>query len=244
MRIPRLYLDAPLAAGQAVELDVRAHRHAVQVLRLREGSPLVLFNGDGRDYLARIETVERRNSRALVKEVCDVDRESPLQIVLVQGVSKGEHMDLSVQKAVELGVAAIQPVLTQRSVTRLDAARWEKKQAHWQGILIGACEQCGRAHLPVLHAPVELSRWLQAAGRVIPGWVLDPAAEDTRDQTRPEGPLHLLVGPEGGLTEQELAQAVAAGFRRLRLGPRTLRTETASTVAIATAQLLWGDLGR
>ncbi|HDP88978.1 MAG TPA: 16S rRNA (uracil(1498)-N(3))-methyltransferase [Thioalkalivibrio sp.] len=241
MRIPRLYLPAPLRTGDEVDLDERCHRHAIQVLRLRVGAPLVLFNGDGNDYTAELSHSERRHARARVLGSTPNPAESPLAVTLAQGIAKGDHMDYSLQKAVELGVQVIVPVLCERSVLRLDDRRLEKKLEHWQGILISACEQSGRSRLPQL-APIQpLDDWLaQFAGH---GVVLDPRAEQgLATLAPPVGGCSALVGPEGGLTDEELDKARVAGLNGIRLGPRILRTETAASTILAALQLLWGDL--
>jgi 16S rRNA (uracil1498-N3)-methyltransferase len=244
MRVPRLYLDQELGVGERVALDARAHRHATQVLRLRAGAQVLLFNGDGHDYPARLETVERRSSAAVVESVAEAAPESGLELVLVQAISKGEHMDLSLQKAVELGVRRIVPVHSERSVGRLEAERRQRRLTHWQGVLIAACEQSGRARLPALDAPRSLGDWLSSDGRRA-GWVLDPrggrAQGDADLGATGRAPFHVLIGPEGGLTESEIAAATAAGLCALRLGPRILRTETAAIAALTAAQLRWGD---
>lgn len=241
MRIPRLYLPQPIAAGDEVTLDERCHRHAVQVLRLRPGARLVLFNGDGNDYPAELTRAERRDSAARVLDRLPNLAESPLAITLVQGIAKGDHMDYSLQKAVELGVQAVVPVLCERSVLRLDDRRLEKKYDHWQGILISACEQSGRSRLPRLSPVQPLADWLDGfSGH---GVVLDPRAEQNLSACpRPAGASSALVGPEGGLTDEELDRARTAGLNGIRLGPRILRTETAASTILAALQLRWGDL--
>lgn len=241
VRIPRLYLPAGLSPGEERELDERCHRHAVQVLRLKPGAPLVLFNGDGNDYPAELIQCERRSSRVRVTGRQPNPSESPLAITLVQGIAKGDHMDYSLQKAVELGVAGIIPVLCERSVLRLDDRRLEKKHEHWSGIILSACEQSGRSRIPEL-APVQtLEAWL--AGFSGPGLVLDPrATAGLSDISPPAGQCSVLIGPEGGLTDGELDKASAAGLNAIRFGPRILRTETAASAILAALQLRWGDL--
>jgi 16S rRNA (uracil1498-N3)-methyltransferase len=166
--------------------------------------------------------------------------ESPLRITLAQAIARGEKMDWVLQKATELGVEAVVPLLTERTEVKLDAERSEKRSAHWRGVVIAACEQCGRARVPAIAAPVTLRDWL--AGRATPGWFLDPDAERGLRDPEP-GELTLVVGPEGGLGDRDLASLRAAGFRGLRLGPRILRTETAGVAVLAALQALHGDLG-
>ncbi len=242
MRIPRFYLPAPLTVGATVTLDDKAFNHAVRVLRLKPGAALALFNGAGGAFAATLTDVNKRSAQARVTEALPGDVESPLRVLLAQGVSRGDKMDYTVQKAVELGVAAIQPLLTERGGVDLSGDRLTRKVQHWRGILIGACEQCGRNHLPELREPLPLAAWLNQP--VEPGWclLLDPQAErGLRGLERPEGAVTLLIGSEGGLSSAEIAQARAAGFVGVRLGPRILRTETAGVAVLAAVQALWGD---
>ncbi len=242
MRIPRIYTDAVLVSEARIILEGAAFNHLTRVLRLRSGAPLLLFNGSGGQYRAVLEAVERRRAVVRVGVFEPREVESALTITLAQGVSRGERMDYTVQKAVELGVSAIQPLLTERSVASLQGVRLDKRLAHWQGVVIGACEQSGRNRPPPLLEPLSLPDWLAEAPT---GLVLDPGAETgLLDLDRPTGRVTLLVGPEGGLSETELQQARRAGLRGVRLGPRVMRTETAGMAALAALQLLWGDLGR
>ncbi|MDT0498037.1 16S rRNA (uracil(1498)-N(3))-methyltransferase [Algiphilus sp. W345] len=238
----RFFADIPLASGVRVDLPAPAFRHAVQVLRLREADPLTLFNGDGQDYLARLGKVTKRAAQAEILESIPRSNESRLSLTLVQGVSKGERMDWAIQKAVELGVARIAPVITERCNVKLDAERWDRKLDHWRGVVISACEQSGRARLPELDGVMPLRDWLSRPRRPL-ALVLDPTAERTLDSFVGEPPsAELLIGPEGGLSDKEVALAAQAGFDRLKLGPRVLRTETAALTAIAVLQARFGDL--
>ncbi len=241
MRTIRCHVGQPMAVGQVVALDENASNHLVRVLRLGVGDALVLFNGDGRDYAARLISVEKRGARAEVTGVAAVANESPLRITLAQGIARGEKMDWVLQKATELGVAAIVPLQTERTEVKLDADRADKRLAHWSGVLAAACEQCGRARLPVLSAPATLAAWAAGAGDGLK-LALDPEGELTLATLPPSDAVTLVVGPEGGLSERDLATLRAAGFRGLRLGPRILRTETAGLAAIAALQALHGDL--
>jgi 16S rRNA (uracil1498-N3)-methyltransferase len=246
MRRPRLYADAALSSGMELELEPRAHRHATQVLRLRPGDRLVLFDGRGSEFAAELIESDRRRSRVRLGEALATLTESPLRVTLIQAVAKGERMDYSLQKATELGVSAIQPVFTARGVVAPTGSRLENRIRHWQGVIVGACEQCGRSRLPELSGPVALADWLGSGTDALTGFVLDPAANqglDAAATVTPGPPLYLLVGPEGGLDEEEIASAERRGLTRTRLGPRVLRTETATAAALAVVQSRWGDLG-
>lgn len=244
MRVPRLYLPSALTPGTQCMLDERAHRHAVQVLRLKQGERLRVFNGDGGEYPAELIEVERRRSAVLIGEREEPLRESRLSITLVQGIAKGDHMDYALQKATELGVAHIQPVFTERSVVQLKAKRLEAKRTHWQGVLISACEQCGRNVIPTLGEPAALASWLQARDTPLEGYVLDPQSAQPLARLAPAATApFLLIGPEGGLSEKEIELSESSGFRPVSLGPRILRTETAGMAAVTALQVLWGDLG-
>jgi 16S rRNA (uracil1498-N3)-methyltransferase len=241
MRLTRVYIDAPLTAGQRVALAGSAATHITRVLRLRAGDALTLFNGQGGEYPARI--AEARGGRLTVAlgEAQPIERESALGLTLAQGVSRGERMDLVVQKATELGVGAIAPVFTERSVVRLSAPQAARKLEHWRAIAVAACEQSGRNRLPRLSAPVPLADFLKAAE---PGTrlLLSPGAPARiRDLPQPAAAVTVLIGPEGGLTEPERESAVAAGFTPVRLGPRVLRTETAALAALSVLQSAFGD---
>lgn len=240
----RLYLPERKTGRHLLPAD-RAH-YLSRVLRLRVGHRLIAFDGAGRQWLARVVKVERGAVLIEAGEELDPVPESPLAITLAQGIARGERMDLSLQKATELGVAAIQPLMTARSEVRLSGARLERRMDHWRGVVIGACEQSGRARLPAIATPRRLADWLGAPPEDGHGTAFVLAAEGRgrlRDQPPPPGSITLLVGPEGGLTEGEIADAVRAGFQPLALGPRTLRTETAGPAAIAAFQTLWGDMG-
>ena len=244
MKIPRIHVPAPLAEGTELELPPIAARHLLQVLRLRPGARLRVFDGAGREHEAELTATARGAARVRVGAPVAPRPESPLAVTLIQGVCRGERMDLVVQKAVELGAARILPVLTARSVPRLDEARARRRQAHWQAIAAAAAEQCGRAVVPEVAAPCPLDEALADATLPAARYLLDPVAAEGPRALAPPGPaLALLVGPEGGLTDGERAAAEAAGFRGLRLGPRILRTETAGLAALAALQALHGDLG-
>lgn len=251
MRTDRIFTPQPLAAGAQIALEAGARRHVTQVLRLAAGDPLVLFNGDGRDYAARLlDTGET----ALV-EVLNAGPEEPappLVLTLALGISRGERMDYALQKAVELGAAALVPLFTQRSLVKLKDDRLEKRLRHWQGVVVAACEQSGRRRLPALATPSRLGAWLAALPPTQPGTHQGVLLHHAAECALPElpapvpagdgaGALTLLVGPEGGLAADERAAAEARGFVPVRLGPRVMRTETAPLAALAAIQTLWGD---
>jgi 16S rRNA (uracil1498-N3)-methyltransferase len=244
MRLIRVHVAPPLARGARVTLTGTAAAHVSRVLRLAPGDEVTLFNGDGADYPSRIARLARGTVEVEILGAVAAAPESPLAVRLAQGIARGERMDFVVQKATELGVAAIQPLVMARSVVRLDAAGGARRQAHWHGIAIAACEQCGRARVPQVAAPLTLSAWLErpAAGArrlqlaASAAQPLVNAAAGTRD-------VELLVGPEGGFDEAESAAAQRAGYLPCRLGPRTLRSETAALAALAVLQAVAGDFG-
>lgn len=243
MRCPRVFTDQPLASGTHIVLDSGASRHLLNVLRLQSAAPLTVFNGAGKEFAATLIGNTGGIARVALGVGCEPGRESPLAIHLGMSVAKGERMGWVVQKAVELGVVTITPLLTERSEVRLNPERADKKHRHWQQIAISACEQCGRNRLPAIAKPHNLPAWL--AVTPMPGLVLDPEAGLTLGQIAAptQTQLSLLVGPEGGLTTAEIAAATTAGFTAVHLGPRVLRTETAPLAAISIIQARWGDLG-
>lgn len=242
MRIPRIFHPALLVANSRIALDGNAARHVGRVLRLLPGDELTLFDGHGGEYPAHIVELDKRELWVACGERRDSDCESPLQLTLAQGVSKGERMDYTIQKAVELGISRIVPVHTERSVVNLKGERLEKRMEHWRGIIVSACEQCGRNTLPELLPLTSLDSWLQQPvnGRAL---LLDHrATTGISGLELQEASCTLLIGPEGGLSEKEQTMAVAAGYLGIRLGPRVLRTETAALTALAAIQSRWGDL--
>jgi 16S rRNA (uracil1498-N3)-methyltransferase len=243
MRIIRSHVDQPLAVGQRITLPEDSSLHLLRVLRLEPGDAVTLFNGDGHDYTARLLTAAKRGAGVEITGREPVPRESPLRITLVQGVARGEKMDLVLQKATELGVDGFTPVVTERTEVKLDADRAEKRMVHWRGVVAAACEQSGRAVLPKLSQPTALSAYAGAETADIK-LVLDPGGDVGLAAVSPQAgqSIALVVGPEGGLSERDLATLRAAGFRGLRLGPRILRTETAGLAAVAALQALYGDL--
>lgn len=242
MRLTRVYVDAALSTGLVVELPADAALHVAKVLRARAGDALILFNGDGREFSASVAAAAGSRVRATVGEPQSVDRESPLAATLVQSVPRGDRMDFIVQKATELGVARIVPVLSQRSVVRLDERQTESKSAHWRGIAVGACEQCGRNRLPAVDRPRALLNFLGEPSAADTRLVLDPEAPANGAAGDPGAAVTIAVGPEGGFTADELEAFRVAGYRGIRLGPRTLRSETAAIAALAWLQIRYGDL--
>ncbi len=238
MRLSRFFIDAPLSLGQHELPEAQAH-YIGRVLRHAAGDAVQLFDGSGQEYLGELIEVGKKAVRVELRESFAGMAESPLRIHLGQGLSRGERMDWAIQKATELGVAEISPIVSERCEVRLKDERADKRLAHWRQIAISACEQCGRSVLPVIHAPATLADWqrdVQADLKL----VLHPVAEPLASHARPET-LAFLIGPEGGLSEAEVESAKAAGFHAARLGPRVLRTETAPVVALSVAQQLWGD---
>ena len=236
----RLYLPADYETGQTLTLPDAAAHYLVRVLRLGPGDQIEVFDGAGHAALAELVKVGKKQVEISVLALQpDAAIESPLTTVLAQGISRGERMDWTLQKATELGVTAIQPLFTARCEVRLKGDKLSRKQAHWQQVVISACEQSGRRMVPEVKPPVTLADWL-AQSRT--GIVLDPSAEQAFSQLNeiPQ-PLHILVGPEGGLTEEEVMHARQAGLTPVRIGPRVLRTETAGCALLAAAQSRWGD---
>jgi 16S rRNA (uracil1498-N3)-methyltransferase len=243
MRLNRIHTPGPLATGIEIELPPAGAYHIVRVLRMREGAPLAVFDGEGHEFAAEIVRIAGENVFVRIGNAVPNTTESPLRITLVQGISRGERMDWTLQKATELGVSAIAPVLTSRSVVRLDEKQAAKKQQHWLGIVGSACEQCGRARIPQVHQPTSLRNHLASVRKEGLRLVLSPSAPGSlAGLASLPSKVELLIGPEGGLDDEELTSAQKAGFMPVRLGPRVLRTETAGVVALTVLQALWGDL--
>jgi len=241
----RIFQPLPLEAGKHFLLDASASHHLAIVLRARRGDSVTLFNGQGGEYPATIRRIEHRQVEVELGAHSDRDVESPLKLHLGQGISRGEKMDFTLQKAVELGISAVTPLLTVRCNVRLVKERFEKKLQHWRGIAIHACEQCGRNRLPDISAPMLLAEWVERVS-VEQAFVLDPLASQSLKQRvldKPFSSAALLIGPEGGLEASEVALAQTKGFAPLSLGPRVLRTETAGLAAISALQCLAGDMG-
>jgi 16S rRNA (uracil1498-N3)-methyltransferase len=234
----------PLEPGCVTELGSDAAHHVLKVLRLRVGDPLVVFDGHGNEFAAEIEACAHSRVRVRVLEPRPAVGESPLRITLVQAVSRTDRMDWTLQKATELGVHAIVPVLSARSVVKLDGEQARRKLEHWRAIVVNACEQCARSTLPIVREPEPLASYLIRPRLSRRSIVLEPAgADELAAAPGGDGDLELLIGPEGGFESAELELAQRSGFTALRLGPRVLRTETAGVAAIAILQALHGDLG-
>lgn len=243
MRLSRLYLSQPLTAGAEIVADDAVAHYVRDVLRLRKGDALCVFDGRGGEYDARVLEAHRHGLKLAVGVWRERACESPLHTELGLGISRGERMDYAVQKAVELGVSRIVPLDTERSVVRLSGERREQRRRHWQKIAIGACEQSGRCRVPEVAEPMELDTW-SAAQTGLRLFCNPRSVRGLAELVAPEdGRLCLLSGPEGGFSEPEREQVEALGFTPIRLGPRILRTETAALAVLAAAQLLWGDLG-
>lgn len=243
MRTIRIHVDLPLAIDAELALPAQAGEHVTRVLRQVVGDHLNLFNGDGCDYTAGIVSVAKREVMVRIESRLPLNNESPLKLTLAQGVARGEKMDLIVQKATELGVACIVPLLTERSEVKLDAGRAEKRLAHWRAVAASACEQSGRASLPHITATQPLAAWLDNLDQddALRLALLPEAKTSARELQFGVSEGLLVVGPEGGLGDRDIAALSAAGFVGLRLGPRILRTETAGLAALAALQALHGD---
>jgi len=239
---PRIFSATRLASGMDIVLDPVAARHLREALRLTAGASCILFDGHGGEYVATLTLVSRQQVTALVGEHRADSRESPLMLTLAQGISRGERMDYTLQKAAELGVSHVVPLLTERSTVKLDDERAAKRLEHWAGILRHACEQSGRTVLPTLASPLKVETYVgleTAASRLL----LDPAAATPLRALPASSSIALAIGPEGGFSPNERALLGAAGFHGARLGPRILRTETAALVALSILQANFGDLG-
>lgn len=241
----RFHVQGKLGNGSEVRLHPDAAHHAVRVLRLAVGESVVLFDGLGGEFEARITRIDRGDVSVKTGAHLDVERESPLHIRLVQGLSSGDRMDITLQKAVELGVAAIQPVATERSVVKLKDERAQRRVEHWQNLVISACEQCGRNRVPEVSPLMNLPDWLAQLDMPAPDdearLLLSPAATVPLKALSPVPRMTLLIGPEGGLSPAETQLARSRGFKPVRLGQRILRTETAALATLSAIQALWGD---
>ncbi len=244
MSLTRLFISQRLGTGATLRLDGDRARYVGRVLRLRPGDRLRVFNGDDGEYDAHLQKVTKSSAELLVEEPVDSGTESALKLQLVQGISRGERMDFVIQKATELGVKRITPVFTEYGVVKLDEKRAAKRREHWQGVAESACEQSGRIRPPLIDAPVALNTWFGMSARETDtDLILRPGAPTALTSVdAPSTKVCLLIGPEGGFSDQEYADARLAGFAAVSLGPRVLRTETAALATVAVAQSLWGDL--
>jgi 16S rRNA (uracil1498-N3)-methyltransferase len=242
MTIPRFHCDMPLGQSAVFGLPEAVAHHAVRVLRLKVGDDLVLFDGTGGEHLVRIDHIAGSAVTVFQQAFSAREAESPLDLWLGQALCANEKMDWVFQKAVELGVSRFSPLQAERSVVRLPRERAQRRQAHWQGVIRAACEQSGRNRVPPVDPVQSLSQWFSCLPDQGTRLMLSPQGGIVLSQlTPPSGTVAILVGPEGGLTAEEEALALAAGFKGLRLGPRILRTETAALALVATLQGRWGD---
>lgn len=244
LHVPRVYVDATLAVGERVTLSPAKRHHLGTVLRLAEGAPVTLFNGDGGEYTATVDSASRKAMALTIDAVTDPQRESPLEITLVQAIARGDRMDFAIAKAVELGATRIQPVFTARSQVKLAGSRLEKKQTHWQQVAESAAEQSGRLICPPVAVAQDLSALLaEPVDTATIRLMLAPGATHALGGCTRRARVTLLVGPESGLSASEIETAATQGWTPLALGPRVLRTETAGMAALAAIQACWGDLG-
>lgn len=242
MRISRFYIDTTLSVDAEVKLPIELVHYINNVLRLKENTPIVLFNGDGNEYPADLTVIGKRRGEAIVTSQIGISTESSLYLHLAQGVSKGDRMDIALQKAVEMGVSEITPVITELCNVKLDEGRWEKKYQSWYKLVISACEQSHRNVIPTLNKPMSLQSWFAQAGE-LQKLILVPGANTyLSGLSQPQRGFKLLVGPEGGFSKQEVYTAQELGFTAVNLGPRVLRTETAAAASLAILQAQHGDM--
>lgn len=242
MRIPRIYHPDLLSVDTTIDLSDDGGNHVANVLRLEQGHPVVLFNGDGNEYSAELASVKKRSVKVTIDAKLEISIESSLSIHLGQGVSRGDRMDFAIQKAVELGVDEITPLITERCGVKLSSERWAKKHQQWQKLIVSACEQCGRNVLPTLHPPTQINQWVQESTSQLRLTLHPKSNNRLRDlSVSPKG-VRLLIGPEGGFSESEIYMTEEAGFNTVNMGPRVLRTETAAMASIAALQATHGDL--
>jgi len=242
MRTYRCFVDIPqLTAPDRVTLASPASHHLINVLKIKVGNPLTLFNGTDKIFMANVHQITRHHVIVDVKEVYEESRESPLHIHLVQAITKGERMDFTLQKSVELGVAEITPVFSERCEVRLKGERVEVKMNHWRKVIISACEQCGRNRLPVLNTPEPFMEWIRNHPTSL-GLIADPRATQTLHELTLPSRVVLMIGPEGGFSLSEVDWAIQHEFKPIRVGPRILRTETAAMAIITALQCKAGDL--
>lgn len=240
MPSPRIHCDIRLGPGAQFTLAPEAAQHVARALRLKAGDGITVFDGHGGEYEAQIQRVDRDRVDVKVGACRDVERESRLAVGLVQGLPEADKMDWIIQKAVELGVGWIQPLVCDRSVVRIAGERAVKRAAHWQRVAVAACEQSGRNQVPEVRPTLNFMAWI-AEPAVLPRWMLEPGAPALAARAPPEGAFELLVGPEGGFSERERDLALSRGCIPASLGPRVLRTETAPLAALAAIHALWGD---
>ncbi len=243
MRTPRVYSPQTMAIGDRIELEAGAARHLTSALRMNSGQLVTLFNGTGGEYTAELVEAKKGKATVTINSFNQVDRESSLSIHLAIGISRGERMDWIVQKATELGVSEITPLFTERCEVKLSGDRLDKKVGHWQQVAISACEQSQRNRIPSVNTPIKLEQWQQDCEASLKLVLHHRTEKSLGDMLAPSAEIALLIGPEGGLSEREIEQAISLDFSSLALGPRVLRTETAPLAAISILQSLWGDMG-
>ena len=242
MRIPNVYIEQSLSLNESLTLSDEAFRHVSKVLRMRVGDRVKLFNGRGGWYLAEIESSSKKQTSVRIVEHCPGLTETKLEITLVQGISRAQHMDYTLQKSVEMGVTRIVPVQTDYGNVKLDQERRDNKRRHWQKIIIGACEQSGRDTLPELLEPMALESWFEQEQNKH-RFLLQPESGQSLSDVKPEdNKLSLIIGPEGGFSESEIGFLLSKECEAVSMGPRILRTETAALASITACQILWGDM--
>jgi len=242
MRIPRFYVNADLVIDQDIDLPTELAHYVTNVLRLKIGSPIVLFNGDGNDYPSEIVDIVKRKACAVVNAQISINLESPLYIHLGQAVSKGERMEIAIQKAVELGVSEITPIVSEYCNVKIDISRWQKKLASWEKLIISACEQSQRNKIPKLNPVINMQQWLGQSCELSKIILAPGASTYLSNLPKPQKGFRLLIGPEGGFSKQEVYTATETGYQACNIGSRILRTETAAVSSIAILQSLFGDL--
>ena len=237
---PRIYTPEDLALNSRLDLDSQASTHLIKVLRLNEGAELRLFNGDGCEYLAQITVANKKNAQVEISAVLSTDPKVSFPLHLGQVISKGDRMDFTIQKATELGITDITPLWSERCDVRLKGERLEKKMEHWKKVAISACEQSGRNHIPTIHPAMNYQDWARSV-ETDTKLVLHTRDQKPLAEIKTPASVALLVGPEGGITDEEVEFCIQQGFTGLTLGPRILRTETAALAALSLFQYLWGD---
>ncbi len=242
MRTPRFYEPQVLTQDQELNLSDTVTQHVSRALRMRPGDHLILFNGDGCEYFAELTEVAKRTARVQITGIEATHRQSPLRVTLGQSVSRGERMDYAIQKATELGMHRMVPLFSERCEVRLNAERQDKRRQHWQQVAVSACEQSLRCDVPEITAPQSLNDWINSVEADLK-LVLHHHTEQPLGEFDKPASVALLIGPEGGLSEAEVEQALAQGFKPVAFGPRVFRTETAPVAALSVLQYLWGDLG-
>ena len=240
MRIPRVFIDIPLDIGTHITLPIEAHRHIINVLRLKEGHSVILFNGLGSEFLSQIVSIEKKQSSVKVLEENSTPTSSPLKIELALSLIKNDKFDFALQKSVELGIDSISPIVANRSTIKVDSKREQNRRNHWMGIIQNACEQSGRTTIPQLNPICSIDDWLTLSDS--PVLLFEPTASATLQSLSPMKKVRVIIGPEGGFTDKELELMNHSNIHMLKLGPRVLRAETAAITAVSALQLLMGDL--